>query len=501
MWAVNEQGQSRVLSAEGELPFGVRSGEQGWYVDLAGPNGAFATIDYGDGSEAPKVYVGEALPMARLRLERSAAQRPVQEVDASRLRCPRCGSPVPLQVPDQTQRAACGACNGLLDYQAGQLQLLGDIQEATLGALIPLGTKGKLEGEDVICIGYVERSTVSWGETFRWREYLLYAEGKGYRWLMEDQGHWTWMKPAHAGDVARTADGAVLRSRSYKLFSRQAAHVEHVVGEFYWRVEAGETAQTTDFIAPPHYLGEERNDREVVWTEGKYIEPKKVWKAFGLSGSPPARLGVGFCQPNPISLGWVAAVGGALMVALGVLFGVFEVAKDHPKVAVLDVPMPPAPTSDVSPQYVATSTPFEVPPGASTIGLELATSADNQYVGLVTTLVNQTTGSQHELYVETGYYRGYDGGSWNEGSKSSTAYVDGLEPGQYVLQTQPLWERYPQPGGPAGLVPPTVRLVAELNDRSPGTILLCFGLLLAPLILSVMRHSAFEKKRQENSNL
>ena len=112
--------------------------------------------------------------------------------------------------------------------------------------------------------------------------------------------------------------------------------------------------------------------------------------------------------------------------------------------------MPPAPTSDVSPQYVATSTPFEVPPGASTIGLELATSADNQYVGLVTTLVNQTTGSQHELYVETGYYRGYDGGSWNEGSKSSTAYVDGLEPGQYVLQTQPLWERYPQPGGPAG---------------------------------------------------
>ena len=83
---VAECGQSRVLSAEGELPYPTRSGETGRYLDLSGPSGAFATLDYGDGSEAPRLFAGTVLAPDAVRItDHAVGPRPEHRVDTARL--------------------------------------------------------------------------------------------------------------------------------------------------------------------------------------------------------------------------------------------------------------------------------------------------------------------------------------------------------------------------------------------------------------------------------
>ena len=51
-------------------------------------------------------------------------------------------------------------------------------------------------------IGFQQRSTQSGGETYSWREYLLFNPYKGFRYLTEFDGHWNFVarhrrRPGH----------------------------------------------------------------------------------------------------------------------------------------------------------------------------------------------------------------------------------------------------------------------------------------------------------------
>jgi ribosomal protein S27AE len=501
MWSVAEQGQSRTLSAEGELPYPVRGGEQGWYVDLEGPSGAFATIDYGDGRQAPTVFVGRTLSPDQLRIERSNPQRPTEKIDTSRLRCPSCGAPVPLLVPDRAERAGCGHCGALLDYDKGAFRVLAAMEKARSRALIPLGKEGTLLGEKVVCLAFMERATWVDGQEFRWREYLLYSEEKGYRWLMEDNGHWTWMAPVSSGDIQlESGVTAQHAGRRHRVFSRQNVSVVSVVGELYWKVEAGETTYTSDYIAPPFMLSGEQSSSEINWSLGRYVEPGEIQKAFGLEGPMPTREGVGFCQPNPHSLKVVGIAAALLLPLLCVLFVFFELSGQHPHVASLDVTMPPVPGPYEAAPPVR-SIPFTIDRGPTTLRVDLQTNAQNQYVGIDAALVSQSDGQAHHFYVETGYYSGNDGESWSEGAQSTTVYVDRIKPGPYVVELVPLWESHPQPGGPTALTPPNATVNVFAHERSPVSFCCSFVLLLIPLAWTFFRRSRFETRRNENANL
>lgn len=499
VWSVAEQGTSATLSAEGELPYPVRGGERGWYVDLEGPSGAFATIDYGDGSQPPTVYVGNVIAPEGLRLDRAGGPRVVEKVDTSRLRCPQCGAPVPLKVPEEAERAGCGHCGALLDWRQGNFELVAAMEKARRAAWIPVGAEGTLCGEKVTCIGVMERSTWSHGEEFRWTEYLLHADGeRGYRWLMEDNGHWTWLAPVSSGDVAVQMASVQFKGDRYRVFSRQNATVRSVVGEFYWKVEAGETTYTTDYITPPRTISEERGESEVNWSAGRYVEPDEIKRAFALEAMPP-RAGVGSCQPNPYSIARTSLIAGLLLPLLCVLFIFFEVAGDRPRVASLGLSVPPVAGEPTSP-VISTSDPFTIDRGPTTLALDLRTNAQNQYVGVEAALLEQNTGDVRHFVVETGYYSGYDGESWSEGSQTAVAYVDRVPAGVYVLQVQPQWEASPQPGGPSGLVPPAVALDVRSHQRSPALFLIALVLLLLPFFWVVIRRGMFEAKRQQNAN-
>ncbi len=499
MWTVAERGQSRLVSAEGELPFPIAPNMQGWYVDLSGSDHRFATIDYGDGSGAPMVYAGQELPEGSLRIDSPGmAPVPQQKVEAKRLRCPRCGAPVPIVLPESTERAGCQACSALLDYNQGELRFLREIEQARLSPLIPLGREGMLRGEKLMCIAYLEREAWFDGENFVWREFLLYAEGRGYRWLVMDNGHWTWLAPVPLGEIAIDGNTAVYRGRRFHLVNSAHASVCYVIGEVYWQVEVNEATDVLDFVNPPYIVSQERNARELVASAGQYLEPEEVWQAFQLEGEPPPKSGVGLCQPNPWNVRRALAIGGALLTLLIALFFAFEVLPSHPTVvAAMPVPMPPVGGSEPRPEHMTRTQPFSVPEGPTVLNVHLNTNVENQYVGMEAALLNTATGETRSFFVEAGYFRGREGGeNWSEGSRDADAYVQRVPAGTYVLEMSGMWQSYPQPGGPSRLVPPTVQVSVTVGRRNPWTFFLAFLLLLLPIGYSVRRHNQFEKKRR-----
>lgn len=65
-YEVTDVREAEVVGGEGELPFRTGSGWKTATADLRTPTARFATLDYSD--EAPRLYVGEVVEFAALRL-------------------------------------------------------------------------------------------------------------------------------------------------------------------------------------------------------------------------------------------------------------------------------------------------------------------------------------------------------------------------------------------------------------------------------------------------
>jgi Domain of unknown function (DUF4178) len=66
-YEVTDLREAEVVGAEGELPFRVDAGWTTRSADLRTATARFATLDYADGA-APRLYVGEVVELAQLRL-------------------------------------------------------------------------------------------------------------------------------------------------------------------------------------------------------------------------------------------------------------------------------------------------------------------------------------------------------------------------------------------------------------------------------------------------
>ena len=79
-----------------------------------------------------------------------------------------------------------------------------------------------------------------------------------------------------------------LDGEDYQGFFRNGeAQVDYVLGEFYWRVAAGETVATDDYVRPGWMLSREANGEEISWTLAELLDPKEMQRAFGVP--PPER--------------------------------------------------------------------------------------------------------------------------------------------------------------------------------------------------------------------
>lgn len=347
--------------------------------------------------------------------------------------CPHCGAAVVLRAAGQSLVVTCSACRTLIDASNENYRILAQYQaQKTFDPLIPLGQRGKLRGEVYEVIGYLRRTDRS--QTVTWEEYLLFSPYQGFRWLHHYHGHWTYIltvKSKPAISRGRTVTATYL-GRTYRLFDAGQARVAYVLGEFYWRVQVGDTVDTQDFVLPPQLLSMERDREEIVWSLGEYIEPEDVKTAFQLPGPMPVKIGVAPNQPSPIEPLTAQILTRALVFAL-LLVLIHLWAMSSGQVRPLDSEDFVYNRGDTSQEKASSH--FDVGGNTGNVGVTIrAPGLQNNWLDVELDLVNDATGASFPAEKTIEYYSGIDSdGAWSEGSQQGLVIIPAVPAGTYHL--------------------------------------------------------------------
>ena len=497
---VAETGRGTALAAEGEIPYLLTPGETYYYADLAGPNGSFGTLDYNQ--TPPLVFLGQQLSLADLGITSTRAREREQRlVGTAHLSCPNCGGALELLAPDKSERVTCPNCNSLLDVNEGQLRFLKAL-EFSFQPVIPIGSTGDVPEGKMTVIGAMSRSVTIYGTQYFWSEYLLYNPQIGFRWLVNSDDHWNYVQAVSPGEVAESARGASFRGQNYRIFQDAPARVETVLGEFYWKVEAGEQVRGVDYVSPPYILSKEvstsyvadtadpeqkRPTGEINWSLGTYITPAQIEKAFAVSGLIRPS---GIAPNQPYRHKWVYKYWIIfLLAALLVSFLVFLTSGSTREVFSQSVNFQPLPNADGT--QVFFSDPFEIA-GRRNLRIIGKSPVQNTWVYLEGDLINEETGLVQSFPIDISYYSGVeDGESWSEGGQEDSTVTSSLPSGKYVLRLEGQWEKWEQPATVS------VRIVQNVTTGL-NLLLLMIGISIVPIIM-IIYHIRFERRRWAES--
>lgn len=368
--------------------------------------------------------------------------------------CPSCGGSVTLRAMGQSVSAVCGSCLAVIDASNENFRL---IQKATdakkRDPLIPLGQRGKLKGVLWETIGYMERIDDS--GVYVWSEYLLFNPLKGFRWLMEFNGHWNYLlmtkEQPKLGTGVRVEDYtrkvAKYLNNSYYLFHKGTAKVIYVEGEFYWRVERGETVQVLDYVRPPEILSCESSRGETIWSIGEYVSASAIKTAFQIEKPMPVQTGVAPNQASPsgeaaatakkIWIGFLVALIGMQMINI-ILSRGEVVYKGQFLFQANDT------------ERIRVSPPFPLKHGLSNLEVEVSAGVQNNWLEVQSDLVNDDNGQTYEFGQGIEYYSGQDSdGSWTEGSQFSSTTLSTIPEGNYHLNLDVSGPGLPELAAPA----------------------------------------------------
>jgi len=488
---VQEKGRATTVAADGEIPYKLVPGEQFEYADLAGKNNAFATIDYS--IDPPWAFVGSQVTLDEIGLgDAKSVTREAKRVTSAAMGCPNCGGPLSLTAPDSAMRVTCPNCSSLLDVNQGNLTYLHALNPPPDAPdfVAPIGAEGTF-ADDVKfkIIGASARSVTFDGIKYFWHEYLLYNPSIGFRWLVHSDNHWNFVEPVNAADVAQdnvfTAGSTVdYNGRKFKIFQDAPATVEYVKGEFYWRVEQGETVRAVDYVAAPMMLSQEISENEINWSVGTYLTNDEVEKAFNISGLPRP-WGVG---PNQPFTGRFYYTWGFLPLLALLVVAIFMIPFTGMTSTVLNetVMMP----SSATPQ-VQFSQPFEIK-GNRNIRISASAPVNNSAADLDVDLVNEQSQEVESIAIPISYYQGVeDGESWSEGSTATDATLSSLPAGKYTLRVEGTTENVTQQ------LPVTLKVEQNIN-RGVNFCCALFILTIMPLI-GLIRKWSFESSRWRDS--
>jgi hypothetical protein len=511
-----EKGEARALGAKGEIPYRLTPGETYYYADLSGPGGIFATLDFTE--TPPLVFLGREVTLADLSLAAigPGPEREVRRVSALHLSCPQCGGALDLRAPDQTERVTCPNCGSLLDVSKGKLEFLKALGPPRIAPIIPIGSVGKFGPDQLTVIGFMQRSVEFEGVRYYWEEYLLYEPQIGFRWLVRSDDHWNFVQSVPPGEVTTSGRNVRFGGKKFKLYQDAMARVEHVMGEFYWKVTTEEMVHTADFISPPLMLSKEvslpagpggespeveqpkkskrkkRKDPgfesgEINWSLGAYVKRQDVEKAFGIQGLPkPSKVAPNQVYPHKaVYKYWM------LLLILTILFGIGVIATgSRTRVFEQTFQFEALKTADGS-QVVFTD-PFPME-GGKNIKIAARGTIDNSWLYIEGDLINEATGLVQSFSMPVEYYHGVeDGESWSEGDQSPDLFVSAMPAGAYTMRIEAQWERWQQP------VSATVRIEQGV-PRSLHLLLALIFISIIPLFVA-FSHYRFEVRRWADSD-
>jgi ribosomal protein S27E len=307
-YTVSSSEQAALVSAQGELPRLPPLNHPFAVVELRSEQGQVLSFDYG--SDPPTAWLGNPVRLDDLQL-RGLRDESARNEQGRSFNCPNCGAPVAVQL-ENTQSITCGACGSIIDISNGiGGELRHAAQDEPVRPLIALGSVGQLQGAAWQVVGFQHRMGQEPGddESFGWQEYLLYNKTRGFSFLVDDSEGWSLVAPI-TGVPTVTGPVATYLGKPFRLDSSYTATTDYVAGEFYWRVERGQTTQNKDFksigiidIIGGNLLSLEVSPNEQVWSYGGKIDSRLVAAAFRLDPSKLGQLQRADAQPLGARLG------------------------------------------------------------------------------------------------------------------------------------------------------------------------------------------------------
>ena len=487
--------QAEVVAGEGELPFKFQSGWKADVADLRGEGNRFATIDYSE--DPPHIYAGEKLPFDQFGFAglRDPTQIGFTKGRALAFKCGGCGAPVESHLAS-SEVVACAACGTLTDVSkgVGEVVQTAERHKKKFKPSIPLGAEGTWKNVRYEVVGLMRRQITVDGEKYEWTEYLLHNVERGYAWVSEYNGHFSFIH--NAAEVPKPAASLgkprmKYLGHTFEHFQKSEPRVVYLAGEFYWQVRLGDRAVCNDYVSPPLILSSEATGNELTWSFGEYVEGPELWKAFGLKDKPPKPVGVGPNQPSPhtgkAAFLWKAfLVFAAIAVALQVTLGFMNDSRSRSSVKFA------VPAGD---RAQVVSTPFRI--GGLLDGPVTARTSSNirdTWLNLDLQLTEVDTGRAYGLKRALGYAKV---GGQVDGSNDDVGEFAGVPPGRYTLTVDAR-----AGASPTTYPPPTFSGYVEVYRANLGWAnfwLFLFAIALWPFI-AWRRARAFESHRWSESD-
>lgn len=495
---VNEKGTAAYIAADGEIPYKLDPNEQSNYADLTGKDGVFATIDYS--FDPPYLFYGQELTLADMGLaDKHPKEREVKTAPAEAMNCPNCGGTLELKAPDKSERVTCPYCNSLLSINEGNLEFLKALKPnpAPQDFVLEIGAKGSFknfaDGVELEIIGAVTRSVTFDGVKYFWNEYLLYNPKVGFKWLVHSDNHWNFVDSVNAADLEISQSFAGVKptikynGKSYKIFQDSPARVEYVKGEFYWRVEQGETVNAADFVAAPFMLSQEKNRSEVNWSLGTYLKTEEIEKAFGVENLPkPWNV-----APNQPYEGGGLIKYGFLLLGLLLLVGIFMIPLTGLSSTRLNQEIILQPMKSATTGQIAFTNTFELE-GRENVRVSAAAPVSNSWTELNIDLVKEGDNDIESVLIPIEYYYGVtEGESWSEGGKTNDATISAVPAGKYTLRVEGVWKDWTKP------MPVSVKV--EQNVTRGVNFILAFLFLAIGPVIGLFKKFSFESRRWSES--
>ena len=495
---VTEKGAATAIAADGEIPYKLSPNEKSNYADLSGKGGAFGTIDYGE--NPPWVFVGQQVLLADIGLQDAKpAERTARRVAVGAMGCPNCGGSLELVAPDKTERVTCPFCNSLLDVNKGNLSFLKVLNPSPSPHefVLPIGAEGTFKDDVKFkIIGAVVRSVTIEGIKYFWHEYLLYNPPIGFRWLVHSDNHWNFVEPVNPAEVELVGNNSEMtytpmvvkyNGATFKIFQNAPAQVEYVKGEFYWRVEQGETVQAIDYVSAPLMLSQEVTSSEMNWSVGVYMTNAEIEKAFGVADLPKPWS----VAPNQPFTGGFYIKWGFALLGLLCLIAILMIPLGGLSNTALNETITLQPTTGATTPQTVFSQPFQLK-GNRNVKITASAPVNNSAADLDIDLINEQNNEIESVNIPVSYFSGVeDGESWSEGSPNNDATMSSLPAGKYTLRVEGTLENVQQP------LPITVKVEQNV---SRGVNFCCAFVVLAILpLLALFRKFAFESRRWKDS--
>jgi hypothetical protein len=348
------------------------------------------------------------------------------------IECPNCGGSVELHGFSHSLSAVCIQCLSIIDTSKPELTVLKQFQEnQRVRPIIPLGSRGRFDGRIFEILGMQERQIVVDGTTYAWQEYLLFNPYAGFRYLSVYRGHWNFIEPAKGLPEPVNKTGWSVLSylgERFRHFQTAEAETSFAMGEFPWKLEAGQRVTVKDYIAPPKLLSEEITPDEVTYSVGTYKTGEEIAKAFGLATPLPPASGVFANQPAPVSN--LRSVWTTCFLLIGglVALSIFLAAISRNEL-VFDQRF-----------HYSSADPESAKVTGRTSNVEIAseTNLSNDWMYLDMSLINVETGQAWDFGREVSFYSGSDSdGRWTEGDTKDTVTIPNVPSGKYYLRVDP----------------------------------------------------------------